>query len=305
VAREFVRYGQLPRARSILHAEGILAGTSDLTPFEYIVALQCGTPCLTAEEFSRLGQLAREDLQRANAAGLLGKYAEEFSTRLGKFVDTSGLAMDAPAPDTAPEHDEESMWRSLHNELERLQQNRQIERERQFLNNRFTLMESQFDFYCLWGWIFDQFDSDIGSIYSLRPDVSEAETPISRATPAVTVRARVLAELWRRHLLAEEPSARQHARDEIRRFMAQERDLDDRWLQQRSAAIKNPTERLGNLANIAANLLATIQRGETKGNHWPFFLRIEEATRADTDRLIHQLAERVHSVGAAQEAHHA
>src|SRR5262249_28226774 len=62
IARWFANFGQLSRARQILNTAGVFDPNTHLEPLEYVIALQCESPCLTEEE--------RQDLLRRAAKQL-------------------------------------------------------------------------------------------------------------------------------------------------------------------------------------------------------------------------------------------
>jgi len=305
-----VSYGRFPQARAVLSALGALSGNRQLAHCEYIVALQCGTPCMNDEELARLARMARDALQRDGAAGSFKRYAEKFSARLAPYIDTAGLRLGTMPTGSAREAEEESMWQVVHAQLERLKRTRQTDQEREYLHRRVAELASsqgsQFSLYSIWGWVYEQVDLGIEEMDSERPEIPDAETPIRRSGPGARERSRALARQWRQHLDAPDPAARQSAFDGIRGFFDEEQRLDEIWLRRRREAIVQPAARLRNLTRQAADLLSRIEDSAPAAAAWPGFLDIDigEACRADARALRDELAARMASAVQAWETAH-
>lgn len=302
VARELFHYRQVARARRVLKTEGVLDRTQILEPMEYVVVLECGEPCLSADELKGLAEDAREALVRDLKTGLYPAYGHRFVERLREHTSLGPIDLQGQldsAPGRLRNKDDDSVWRSLKYNLKRLQNSRQAEEEKRILKEKVEELEGRgaaavFFGYTLWGLVFSDLDTTVEGIKRIRPDLDESLVPISRSDSFLyNVRARRLSELWRGYLTSDDAQEKARRLQALRDFEREERELTHQWEASRQRETERPALRAGHLAEVARQILASIRSHEAQESPWPSFLGIRECIIRDTEELALRLSERL------------
>jgi hypothetical protein len=294
IARELVAFGDHTNARTILNEEEVFSGKKDMAPIEYVLALQCAKLCARDEEQKLLDAAATESLKRDVAAGRFLRYGKRFLDRLNEYLAGGLLEIALPARPDAPEV-QTSDWHEMMTALERFRLDRQGEPELRLLNEKVTDLsgaDSPWSRFALWGLHLDRFDAHLQVIDRLRPPVGEDETPMARDLSFVRSRAQQVAQLWRAHLLATEPSHADRQLDDIRVFLEEEKALTGQWDRLRNVEAEEPTRYALGYAEQGASLLAHISSDEGGALLWPPFLDLQRAVVEDAQVLATRLQER-------------
>ncbi len=303
IAKELTRYGQMTRARRILKAERVFESGESLEPLEYVIALQCGHPCLTKEEIAALSKRASAHLEQDLQAGLIKKYGDRFIERLSKFATTSLNAKNWLAQ--AEEFDESgnSIWNSWTASLEKLDDPTILEEERTTVENQVAELGENsmilFFYLGVWEQLFVTLDSILESIKRQRPARELAETPISRTDSfAENVRAKTVSRLWRDYLTSEESERASELLQRVKGFYREEQRLENEWEMLRRGERQGMLKKAGYMVEYGRDLLAQIRSQMDKADSWPRFLAISEHIYRDIDTLIERLDTQMHEVGS-------
>jgi hypothetical protein len=294
IARELARYRQLSRARRILKAEGVFASGERLEPLEYVIALQCGRPCLTDDEMRALSEWANENLKRDLQAGLIRKCGDRFVNRLKETATTSiDFNEWLVQTETSPEL-QDSVWKSWTSSLQTLHDPALFEEKRRDIESReLELGEGNaalFFYLATWAQLFETLDSTLDYVKHIRPPRWPTETPISRTDSAINVRAERVSRLWRQYLTAEEIDLAHERFERVKNFYHDEERLESEWKALRRKEMQASLERVGNFLKYGQYLLAQIRKHAERGGSWPPFLAIGEHLLRDTGVLQEWLA---------------
>lgn len=298
IAREFVTFGDLAAARSILTEEGAFSGRGDFTPIEFIVALQCAKLCCSEDQRKLLEESARDALRRDAEAGRFIGYGQRFLERLNAHLDAGPLHIAFPGRETPPAH-RLSTWLELENAINRFQSVRAAGQELRLLNEQVQALSgtgSPYSRFALWGLHLDRFDAHLGIIDRLRPAVAEYETPMARDSSPSRPRARQVTLFWREYLLTREPAEAERLLGRIRAFVEEEKQLTNRWEKLRQLDSEEPSNRVLAYAKQGATLLEHIALDGGSAALWPPFLHIDQAVVADARELAGRLQARASSV---------
>jgi hypothetical protein len=257
------------------------------------VALQCGQPCLSADEISELGNAAKRQLGEAFRTGQTEPYGRFFVDRLGSYTERGEFDLgDLARADRAAEADMDSIWLTVKSDLDRTRDGAGLDAEAQLLARNVEQLkgESLFFKYALWEYVFNDFEKNVEAVKGIRPDVDEAETPVAMSRAVVSgVRARTLTALWRDYFNADGAGKQDAVCESIHRFQQDEAEFAKRWEQNRREAMAGPLVRLGFLGEHARAILASIQRDEQTGAIWPSHLAMREQIELDVRALNEQL----------------
>lgn len=292
IAREFARYGQAQQARAILEEEGVLGGKPTLHPIEYVIALQCGEPCLAAAEIRQIGAAAGSALGESIAAGSINRYGKYYTDRLAGLV-AEVAAISAARDDTAERAAAESPWIALKAVLEQTREDPNLEAEKTLLTDRVNHLGdlSLHEKYALWENVFGHFESQLEGVKRIRPAVDDADTPLGRSRSLLSgARAREVSALWKDYFQPARDGAARQARAALRRFSVREAELKARWEQARAEAMAQPLERLAFRSRMLRTLLQSIREQERRGETWPSWLAVGEHIERDIQSLDEELS---------------
>jgi hypothetical protein len=303
IAREWARNGRTQRARNILNVEGVIGGTQRFEPIEYIVALQCGSPCLATKELEELGRQAEAALYRDLRAGAFPRGATTFFQRLHEHAAVVTVPAATAAADADEANDSDSGWQSFTRSLERSKHLTDLEEERRLLNeNLAAVTRDEFVTYALWDYAFKDLQALQDAVQGVRPPLEPGQTPISRSeSVAGGARARQVSELWRAYLAeaSEDGANRQRSWDAIRDFERDERALEREWQRLREQEQHAHAGRLALLVESAREVLAAIAETEQTRSPWPFFLDLRARILQDIETLRGELARSLEVSGAS------
>jgi hypothetical protein len=292
IAREFALYGQIQQAREILKAEGLLDGRTPVSPIEYILALQCGRPCLTDDEIAAIGDAATKALGEALEAGTIRRYGVFFRRRLGNYRRDSNLLIeDEDHADDDPAEDSE--WMEFKSDFDKTSADSDVEAERRLLNANVMRLEDASIFlkYALWSEVFRNFETLTEAVHRIRPDVDDAETPLTRSRLLLSgARARELSALWKDYFDPDREGAVRNAREALRRFRDRELELHEQWERERRKAMSVPLERLAFRSESLKVVLDSIRHSEATGNIWPTWLLVSDHILRDVRLLREKLS---------------
>jgi hypothetical protein len=297
IAKELVHLSDLASARTILAEEHVLSDRRDLTPIEYVLALQCAKPCLEPKEREMLEAAAIEAIRRDADAGHFLRYGHRFASRLKSNIEQR-LEITFPTGGAAPDV-ETSKWKQLVDQLERLHNEPSGEQELRLLNTKVDELRdtySPFARLALWGLHLDRFDAQLRMIDRLRPRVADDQTPMARDVSPRRSRAQQLARRWRTYLVESEPAQASRQLGDIRAFLDQDKDLTVRWDGLRNAEAEKPSKNALLYAKHGAALLGDIASDAERLAMWPSFLGIRAAVDQDARALVDRLHERAASV---------
>jgi hypothetical protein len=298
IARELALLGQLPQARAILTREGAFSSALDLTPVEYVLALQIAEYCVIAEpERQVLERAAVATLQRDVDAGRFLWSGRRFVERLETSLKRSSK-IPIPAKEQ-PAEAEASSWQTLVSELARLHREQRADQELRLLNERVEALAaatSPFSHFALWGLHRDRMNVVIRAVDQLHPNVADDQIPMARDLALVRLRAQALAGRWDEFLLATRPSEAEQRLAEIRDFLDEERQLTERWDRLRRAEARQPVSYAQRYAEQAALLLDRIRTGVQRADPWPGFLGLRNAVVEDVGDLAELIGKRAGSV---------
>jgi tetratricopeptide (TPR) repeat protein len=299
IARELARRGQIARAQRILRGERVFESSEVMSPLEYVLVLECGSPCLSEDETKALSQRARANLVRDRRAGLFGKYAHTFMERLRDHTDIPSQDVSDWLADTATDLGD-SVWKSWQASLEKLRDPALLERERQLVESQMSESgkdeEVLFFSLAVWGPMFRTLDALLGSIWHIRPAREPAETPISRSDSiAINERAKAVSRLWRDYLSNRDTDCAERLLDRVREFYRDEERLESEWETLRRRDMQGPLQRLRYFVETGQSVLDRIRGCVERVDIWPPFLRVREHMLRDVDALQERLANQLSS----------
>jgi hypothetical protein len=302
IARALASRGQITRARRILRGERVFDSTVVLSPLEYVIVLECGSPCLSDDETKALSARAATNLVGDRRARLFGRYAHKFFERLREHTDIPSQYMSDWLAETATSvKPDDSVWKSWQESLETLHDPALLERERRLMESQ--MLESGEDvlFFSLavWGPMYRTLDALLGSIWRIRPAREPEDTPISKTDSiAINVRARAVSRLWRQYMRSEGQDQDQNRLlDQVRDFYRDEDRLELEWESLRKRDVKGPLERLRYFVETGQSVLDRIRHCAERADVWPSFLRVREHLLRDVDALQKRLASQLSSAG--------
>lgn len=292
IAREFARYGQVQQAREILEEDGVLSGERPLHHIEFIVALQCGQPCLTAEEIRTIGDAANRALGEALNTGEIKRYGHYFVQRLAHqaqgFDVIAATEVDAIERETL-----KSKWITLKSDLEKTREDPNLEAERRLLTkNVMQLADLSIHVkYALWENVFRHFEQQLETVKRIRPDIDDIETPLTRSRLLLSgARAREISALWKDYFNPERAGRSGNHLEALERFSERETELVENWERARREAMAQPLERLAFRSQMLRALLASIRDDERRSDAWPPWLVLDEHIERDIESLDEELS---------------
>jgi hypothetical protein len=289
IARWFANFGQVSRARQILKAAGVFDASTRLEPLEYVIALQCKSPCLTEEERQGLLIRAAKQLDQDLRAGLYARYANLFIKRLNECgMEISRELRERFSTTDDAEEAAETLWQSWASTLESLDDRTLLEEERRSMEIRAAAYGQDKTVLCHHLSVWENLHRRIGTIQqaikSMRPDREPSETPISRAIARNERGARV-SRLWRAYLGATVPDHAVILRAQIQEFYRDEEQLEDEWEAQRRRDMQRDLQKAQSYVDWGTDVLAKIEHAVRRGGLWPPFLNIETPMLNDIETL--------------------
>jgi tetratricopeptide (TPR) repeat protein len=303
IAKELAQRGQITRARRILRGERVFEASEVLSPLEYVLVLECGSPCLSEDETKVLSERAAANLVRDRRAGLFGPYAHKFMERLRAHADIPSQYVKDWLDDKEDSAEPgDSVWKSWQASLEKLRDPALLEQERRLVESQMSESgkdeEVLFFSLAVWEPMFGTLAALLGSIWSIRPTREPTETPISRTDSiAVNVRAKAVSRLWRDYLSNQDTDQAERLLDQVRAFYRDEERLQSEWESLRRGAMQGPLERLHYFVETGRSVLDRIGRCAEGADVWPPFLYVREHILRDIDALQERLASQVSSAG--------
>jgi hypothetical protein len=294
IARELARYGQMTRARRILKQERVFESGVSLEPLEYIIALECGAPCLTKEEIEALSKRAEAHLEQDLKSGLIKKYGDLFIERLSRSATTSLKANEWPSHTEKLDESGDPIWKSWATSLERLDDPSLLEEERTRVEARVSELGADsvilFHHIILWEQLFRILHSGLEAIRRLHPARAPEETPISRADSFVeNARVKMVSRLWRDYLTSEDSGQQATHLNRVRDFYREEQRLENEWETLRRGEQKVMLIKAGYMIEYGEDLLAEIRGQMRQADAWPPFLAISDHMHRDIDALLERL----------------
>jgi hypothetical protein len=303
IAREFARYGQVRQAREILEEDGVLSGERPLHHIEYVVALQCGQPCLTPEEIRRIVDAASKALGEALSTGTIARYGKYFVSRLAQEAQGFDVVSHT-GEDEAEREAAESTWIRLKSDLEKTREDPNVEAERRLLTENVMQLAglSIHVKYALWENVFRHFERQLETVNRIRPDIDDADTPLKRSRLLLSgARAREVSALWKDYFDPGRNGAAGNVHDALERFREREKELADNWERARRSAMAQPLERLAFRSRMLRALLESIREDERRSDAWPPWLALGEHIERDIESLDEELTR--HAEQSPTEAH--
>jgi tetratricopeptide (TPR) repeat protein len=303
IAKELAQRGQITRARRILRDEGVFESSEVLSPLEYVLVLECGSPCLSKDETKVLSERAAANLERDRRADLFGPYANKFMERLSDHTDIPSQYVHDWLVDTEGSAEPgDSVWQSWQASLEKLEDPALLERQRVLVERQMSESgkdeEVLFFYLAVWGPMFRNLDALLGSIWSIRPTREPAETPISRTDSiAINLRAKAVSRLWRGYLSNRDTEQAERLLYQVSAFYREEERLKNEWETLRRREMQGPLERVRYFVETGLSVLDRIGRCAERADVWPPFLHIREHMRRDVNTLQKRLASQLGSAG--------
>jgi hypothetical protein len=287
IAREFASQGQLPEARSLLAAEGVLAGAQDLTPIEHLLAIEVARACgLGDAERLAIEQAAVSMLQRDAGAGRFLRFGQRFADRLGRLLQRTLVLQQAREGDPDAGDTEVSAWSSFVKQVKGTTRDDEVLHLLQQKVGSLGAAPSIPEALAFWVLHRDRLDTLVRAIRRRRPAVADDRVPLAYDVTPARPRAQRLARLWRRALLAGGEAS------EVRDFLREEDDLTLDWLARRRQDTLEPAQQARQYAAEGARLLDAMRAAAQRGEPWPAFLDVAAAFADDTRELAQGLVER-------------
>ena len=290
IARELVKSGQFPGARNILTSIGLFEQDKAWEPIEYIVALQCGQPCLTKQEIIALGEDAAHSLKKDIASGRFAKYAQSFIRRLEEYATVS---LDNPFDYKKDQFElikRESLWQEWKVALEEGKKGYNLVKEEVLLREKIEELQfKQTEYlyaYTMWKYVLNNYEEKLDEIMNTRPNLDDSETSISKSGSIVSnERAHRLARLWKEYLIGENE---EHL-NAIKAFTLEEKRLTENWESLRKKEMEQALRRAHIYVRSSQTILEIIKMREEIESPWPFFLDIQDHILLDIQQLSKRL----------------
>ncbi|MEJ2427103.1 MAG: hypothetical protein P8101_22250, partial [Candidatus Thiodiazotropha sp.] len=303
IARELARRGQISRARRILLSERVFEPSETLSPLEFVLVLECGSPCLSKDEIAVLSERAVENLVRDQRSGLFGPYAGEFMKRLREHIKVPSQFLSDGLRESARAAGEiESEWKSWQSTLDKHLDPERLEQQRQRIESQLSESDSDeaelFFSLAIWGPMFRNLDALLGSIRGIRPAREPDQTPISRTDSIATnLRAKAVSRLWRGYLNSRDEHQAERLLDQVKAFYRDEQRLRNEWDAQRRSDMQGPLETLRYLVGTGQGVLDRIGRCVRHADLWPPFLQVSEHMLRDIEALRERLSTQMNTMG--------
>ncbi len=303
IARELAQRGQINRARRILQSERVFEPGEALSPLEFVLVLECGSPCLSKDEISVLSERAVANLVRDQRAGLFGPYAGEFMKRLRDHIEVPSSYLSDWLTESASATEKiESEWKSWQSTLDKHPDPERLEQQRRRIESQLSESDNDeaelFFSLAIWGPVFRNLDALLGSIRGIRPNREPDQTPISRTDSIATnLRAKTVSRLWRDYLNNRDEEQAERLLDQVKAFYRDEQRLRNEWDTLRRNDMQGPLETLRYLVEAGQGVLDRIGRCVRHADLWPPFLRVREHMLRDIDALRERLSTQMNSVG--------
>jgi hypothetical protein len=296
IAKELVRYGQIARARRLLRAEQVFEPNAALEPVEQVIALQCGSPCLSDAELSALRTQAETDLEQDLHAGLFAKYGNEYVKRLRDNTPDKSSNLRAWLVERATSsQQDDSVWTSWKARFDRLKAASYLEYRAEAVgaDPPTSGRDDDWLFFELaaWGEVFQTLEALLDDIKNTSPTREPGETPISRSDSiAPGARATRVRRLWHDYLSTQDPRRTEQRLDAIKDFYREEQRLEREWEVLRANDVRELLAKARYWMELGRGMLEQITRHAERVPAGPPFLAVREHVLRDAALLCERLS---------------